>query len=80
MKISIVGSPNNFNGTSSKTKNDEFILDMEKKIDSITKSLSRPYFNKILKDLLRNYPSNAITIYDYIIEEQTGVNIKDSIK
>jgi len=35
MKISIVGSPNNFNGTSSKTKNDEFILDMEKKIDSI---------------------------------------------
>ena len=53
---------------------------MEKKIDSITKSLSRPYFNKILKDLLRNYPSNAITIYDYIIEEQTGVNIKESTK
>jgi len=53
---------------------------MEKKIDSITKSLSRPYFNKILKDLLRDYPSNAITVYDYIIVEQTELNIKDSTK
>jgi len=35
MKVALVGSHNNFNGTSSKTKNDELILDMEKKIDSI---------------------------------------------
>jgi hypothetical protein len=35
MKISIVGSHNNFNGTSSKTENDELILVMEKKIESI---------------------------------------------
>ncbi len=56
------------------------ILDLEKKIDSITKSLSKPYFNKILKDLSKANPTNTKIIYDYIIAEQTELNIKDSTK
>jgi integrase len=51
-----------------------------KKIDSITKSLSKPYFNKILKELLDIHPYNAKIIYQYIIAEQTELNIKDSTK
>ena len=30
------------------------IEQLERKIDSITKSLSKPYFNKILKELLKS--------------------------
>ena len=54
--------------------------DLERKIDSITKTLSKPYFNKILKNLVEANPTNAKTIYDYIIAEQTELNIKDSTK
>ncbi|HEY6534855.1 MAG TPA: hypothetical protein VIY08_03480 [Candidatus Nitrosocosmicus sp.] len=42
--------------------------------------MSRPYFNTILKKLLKYNSNNAITIYDYIIAEQTELNIKDSTK
>ncbi|MDQ3084614.1 MAG: hypothetical protein M3Q77_07345 [Thermoproteota archaeon] len=49
----------------------ESLIDLERKIDSITKTLSRPYFNKILKDLLKSNPANAKTIVDYILTEQT---------
>ncbi|CAN5815694.1 tyrosine-type recombinase/integrase [soil metagenome] len=58
----------------------ESLPDLERKIDSITKTLSRPYFNKILKDLLKTNPVNAKTIVDYILTEQTEINIKDSTK
>jgi len=58
----------------------ESLIDLERKIDSITKTLSRPYFNKILKDLLKSNPANAKTIVDYILTEQTEINIKDSTK
>jgi hypothetical protein len=34
----------------------------------------------ILKNLFKDGPNNAITIYDYIIAEQTELNIKDSTK
>lgn len=66
--------------SSYKTENNKSPNDLERKIDSITKSLSRPYFNQILKNLLKASPYNAITIYDYIITEQTEINIKDSTK
>jgi hypothetical protein len=52
--------------------------DLEKKIDSITKSLSKPYYNSILRNLLKSNPTNANTIYEYIIAEQTELNIKNS--
>ncbi len=71
---------NNSKSLSNKTENEKYHDNLEKKIDSITKSLSKPYFNKILKDLLKSNPHNAITIYDYIIAEQTELNIKDSTK
>ena len=58
----------------------ESLTDLERKIDSITKTLSRPYFNKILKDLLKSNPDNARIIVEYILTEQTEINIKDSTK
>ncbi|MDR4489660.1 MAG: hypothetical protein R2685_01995 [Candidatus Nitrosocosmicus sp.] len=51
----------------------ESLVDLERKIDSITKTLSRPYYNKILKDLLKANPINAKTIVDYIIAQQTEI-------
>jgi hypothetical protein len=56
------------------------IEQLERKIDSLTKSLSKPYFNKILKELLKKNLENANIICDYIIAEQTEINIKDSTK
>lgn len=56
------------------------ISGLSRKIDSITKTLSRPYFNKILKDLLEVNPHNANIVIDYLITEQTELNIKDSTK
>jgi hypothetical protein len=44
--------------------------ELERKIDSITMGLSRPYFNKILKELVKKNLENAIIICDYIIAEQ----------
>jgi hypothetical protein len=71
---------NNSKSLSYRNKNEKHPNDLEKKIGSITKSLSEPYFNKILKKLLDTNPHNAITIYDYIIAEQTELNIQDSTK
>lgn len=53
---------------------------MDRKIDSITKSLSRPYFNKILKELYKRNVENSKTICDYIIAEQIEINIQNSTK
>ncbi len=61
-----------------KFENEKYCNDLERKMDSITKSISKPYYNKILKDLLKSSPYKAITIHDYIITEQTELNIKDS--
>ncbi len=69
----------NFNGQLYKNPKESYI-DLGRKIDSITRTLSKPYFNKILKDLLRSNPANAKTIVEYIITEQTEINIKDSTK
>ena len=53
---------------------------LEKNIDLITKSLSRPYFNTALKRLQKDNPNNAKLICDYVFVEQTEFNIKDSTK
>jgi hypothetical protein len=55
-------------------------IELERKIDSITNGLSKPYFNKILKELLKKNLENANIICDYIIAEQTEINIKNSTK
>jgi hypothetical protein len=55
-------------------------VELERKIDSITNGLSRPYFNKILKELAKKNLENAIIISDYIIAEQIEINIQNSTK
>jgi hypothetical protein len=71
---------NKSNSQAYESINEKQIIELEGKIDSITKSLSRPYFNKILKNLIKTNPNNTETICDYIIAEQTELNIKDSTK
>jgi len=51
-----------------------------KKIDSITEHNSKPYFRQALKKLCKDNPGNANTICDYILAEQTDINIKESTK
>ena len=55
-------------------------VELERQIDSITNGLSRPYFNKILKELVKKNLENAIIICDYIIAEQIEINIQNSTK
>jgi hypothetical protein len=52
-------------------------MKLEQTIDKITKS---PYFNKILKQLAGTNLENAIIICNYILTEQTEINIKNSTK
>jgi len=54
--------------------------ELERKIDSITAGLSRPYFNKILKELVKKNLENATIICDYIIAEQIEIKIQSSTK
>ena len=51
-----------------------------KKIESITKSLRKQYFKNSLVTLSNKNIENARTICNYIIAEQTEINIKDSTK
>ena len=51
-----------------------------RKINSITKTCSKQYFNNILKKLAKENPENAQTICDYIVAEETEINIKNSTK
>lgn len=53
---------------------------VEKKIDIITKPLSRAYYKNILINLAKRNIENANIICDYIIAEQTEINIKNSTK
>ena len=55
-------------------------MELERKIDAITKFLSRPYFNTILKDLSKKNFENASIICNYIYSEQIELNIKNSTK
>ena len=51
-----------------------------RKINSITKTCTKQYFNNILKILAKENPENAQTICDYIVAEETEINIKNSTK
>jgi hypothetical protein len=66
--------------TSKIVSSDSKYVELERKIDSITNGLSRPYFNKILKELVKKNLENAIIICDYIIAEQIEINIQNSTK
>ena len=71
--------------TLSKYKSQQFITqdekkELEKKIESITKSLRKQYFKNSLVTLSKKSIENARTICNYIIAEQTEINIKDSTK
>ena len=63
-------------------KLDVNILEEElvRKIESITKSLRKPYFKNSLLQLLKRNIENARIICNYIIVEQIEINIKDSTK
>jgi integrase len=62
------------------SKKNNICYNLEKKIDVITKSLSREYYKNILIKLANRNTENANTICDYIIAEQTEINIKNSTK
>ena len=51
-----------------------------RKINFITKGCSKLYFNKILKKLVEKNSDNANIICEYIIAEETELNIKNSTK
>ena len=42
--------------------------ELERKINSITMGLSRPYFNKKLKELVKKNLENATIICDYLLD------------
>ena len=63
-----------------KENSNKLLAELECKIGSITQSLSKPYFNRILKALATRNFDNARTICSYILAEQTEINIKDSTK
>jgi hypothetical protein len=51
-----------------------------KRIDSLTKSCSKQYFNKILKNLAIANIGNANIICDYIISEETEIKSRILLK
>ena len=60
-----------------KNENESHVLRI---VDSITKSCTKPYFNKILKQLTEQNLVNTKIICEYIIAEETEINIKNSTK
>jgi hypothetical protein len=55
-------------------------VELETKINSITQYSSKPYFRQALKKLAAVNADNANVICDYILAEQTDINIKESTK
>jgi hypothetical protein len=55
-------------------------LEIFKRIDTLTKSCTKQYFNKILTKLACENSENANTICDYITAEETEINIQNSTK
>jgi hypothetical protein len=64
----------------SRPKKRETFEELNAKIDFITQFASKAYFNKALKKLARDQFENATAICDYIMAEQTEINIKQSTK
>jgi hypothetical protein len=59
---------------------DQHVELLQTKIDSITQYNSKPYFRQALKRLAALNAENANVICDYILAEQTDINIKESTK
>jgi hypothetical protein len=55
-------------------------VELQTKIDSITQYNSKRYFRQALKRLAALNADNANVICDYILAEQTDINIKESTK
>lgn len=51
--------------------------ELERKIDIITR-YQKPYTKKILLTMALSNPSNALTVYNYIVAQKNEQNIKDS--
>ena len=66
--------------TSQTESNQKNGYSLEKKIDLITKSLSRAYYKNILIKLADRNTENANILCDYITAEQNEINIKNSTK
>jgi hypothetical protein len=54
-------------------------LELDTRIDALTVNL-RPYIKTIFEKLSAVSPDNASTLCDFLIAEQTEMNIKDSYK
>jgi hypothetical protein len=54
--------------------------ELDDRIDSITRFASKAYYNKALKKLAEDCTGNATIICDYIMAEQTEINIKQTTK
>ena len=50
------------------------------KVHAITHSCSKPYFRKALERMIDTDPENCNYICDYILAEQSEINLKDSTK
>jgi integrase len=60
--------------------NDDLGSELQKKVDYITQYNSKAYFRKALERVAKVIPENVTVICDYIIAEQTQMNIKESTK
>jgi hypothetical protein len=60
--------------------NVDYSSELDKKIDYVTKYNSKAYFRSALKKFSAANPENASIICDYIMAEQTQMNIKESTK
>lgn len=54
--------------------------ELKTKMQAITRSCSKPYFRKTLERMIEANPENCNYICDYILAEQSQINLKDSTK
>lgn len=60
-----------------RNSNEDLDLDLERKIDAITK-YQKPYTKKILTMMACANPYNALTVYSFIVAQKNVQNIKES--
>jgi hypothetical protein len=53
---------------------------LKTKVQAITRSCSKPYFRKTLERMIGANAENCNYICDYILAEQSEINLKDSTK
>jgi integrase len=54
--------------------------ELKSKVHSITYDCSKPYFQRALERMIETNPENCNTICEYILAEQSEINLKDSTK